>query len=302
MRNFLAVVLAILAGLMTVFGLVSWRLNDIIHEPEPVQEILGRGEAAEDLKTALPKALGNMTVGATGISVVDEAINQTVREASEQIVARDGFDEAWSESLELTRSQWVDEINVLRGRMNAGESIAENSTAAQLELRLDLIIGLIGSMIEDAVSSLPGMDVSFDFESDVVATVPTSIPPVSMLTAEQVVLAEELVTIWPVMLGLAVVLFVMGLVVAPAGSRWMVWLMTGLLAAIGGALVKVGYTLMQNHLHDTVDDPAARSLLRPLFRAVQDWADPQLIVLIVAAVGIALLGIVGGFISSHQRS
>ena len=241
MRNFLAVVLAILAGLTTVVGLVSWRFSELVHEPEPVQEILGSGEAAEDFKSALPDALGNMTVGATGVTVVDETINRAVTEASGQVVAADGFDQAWEESLEATRVGWVDDINTLRSQLNAGESIPENSTAAQLDLRLEPIVGLVVSMIEDALSTVPGVDASLDMEADIDATVPTSIPPVSILTAEQVVVAEELMTLWPAMLALAALLFVMALVVASRGSRWIVWLLTGLLVALGGALVKVGY-------------------------------------------------------------
>ena len=301
MRNFLAVVLAILAGLTTVVGLVSWRLSDLVHEPEPVQEILGSGEAAEDFKSAVPDALGNMTVGATGVAVVDDTINRAVTEASGEVVAADGFDQAWQEALEATRVGWVDDINTLRSQLNAGESIPENSTAAQLDLRLEPIVGLVGSMIEDALSTIPGVDASLDLESDIDAAVPTSIPPVSILTAEQVVLAEEVMTLWPAMLALAALLFVMALVVASRGSRWIVWLLTGLLVALGGALVKVGYTLMQNQLLDSTDDASQLALLRPLLRAVQDWADPQLIVLIAAGVGLTLLGILGGFISSHRR-
>ena len=301
MRNFLAVVLAILAGLTTVVGLASWRLSELVHEPEPVQEILGSGEAAEDLKSALPDVLGNMTVGATGVSVVDETINRAVTEASGQVVAAEGFDQAWQESLEATRVGWVDDINTLRSQLNAGESIPENSTAAQLDLRLEPIVGLVVSMIEDALSTIPGVDASLDMESDINAAVPISIPPVSILTAEQVVVAEELMTLWPAMLALAALLFVMALVVASRGSRWIVWLLTGLLVALGGALVKIGYTLMQNQLLDGTDDASALALLRPLLRAVQDWADPQLIVLIAVGVGLTLLGILGGFISSHRR-
>ena len=301
MRNFLAVVLAILAGLTTVVGLVSWRLSDLVHEPEPVQEILGSGEAAEDFKSAVPDALGNMTVGATGVAVVDDTINRAVTEASGEVVAADGFDQAWQEALEATRVGWVDDINTLRSQLNAGESIPENSTAAQLDLRLEPIVGLVVSMIEDALSTIPGVDASLDLESDIDAAVPTSIPPVSILTAEQVVLAEEVMTLWPAMLALAALLFVMALVVASRGSRWIVWLLTGLLVALGGALVKVGYTLMQNQLLDSTDDASQLALLRPLLRAVQDWADPQLIVLIAAGVGLTLLGILGGFISSHRR-
>jgi len=301
MRNFLAVILAVIAGLSTVFGLVSWRLSGIIHEPEPVQEILGTGEAAEEIKQALPETLGNMTVGATGVDAVDEVINRAVREASGQIISLEGFDAAWSDSLEQTRTGWIEDIDGLRAQLNAGESIPENSTAAQLDLRLEPIVALVVSTIDDALARVPGINVSVDMETDIAASVPTSIPPISVLTAEQVVMAEELVTLWPAILALAGLVFVMALVIAARGSRWIVWLMTGLMAAIGGAAVKVGYTLLQNQLLERVEDASALTLLRPLLRAVQDWSDPQLIILMVAGVGVTLLGILGGFISSHRR-
>jgi hypothetical protein len=301
MRNFLAVILAVIAGLSAVFGVVSWRLSDLIHDPEPVQEILSTGEAAEEVKQALPETLGNMTVGATGVDAVDEVINRAVREASGQIISLEGFDAAWSDSLEQTRTGWIENIDGLRAQLNAGESIPENSTAAQLDLRLEPIVALVVSTIDDALARVPGINVSVDMETDIAATVPTSIPPISVLTAEQVVMAEELVTLWPAILALAGLVFVMALVIAARGSRWIVWLMTGLMAAIGGAAVKVGYTLLQNQLLERVEDASALTLLRPLLRAVQDWSDPQLIVLMVAGVGVTLLGILGGFISSHRR-
>src|SRR5699024_12438051 len=128
MRNFLAVILAVIAGLTTVFGLVSWRLSGIIHEPEPVQEILGTGEAAEEIKQALPETLGNMTVGASGVDAVDEVINQAVRDASGQTVSHDGFETAWSESREQTRTGWMNDSDELRAQRQAREAIAEKST------------------------------------------------------------------------------------------------------------------------------------------------------------------------------
>ena len=301
MRNFLAVILAVVTGLTAVFGLVAWRLNDIVHDPEAVQEMLSEGEAAEDVKQALPQTVGNMTVGATGVGVVDDAINQVVTETSDRIVSNEGFDAAWSQSLEVTRTGWVEDIETLRAQLNSGESIAENSTAAQLDLRLDPIIGLLVTMIEDALAGLPGVQTSFDLSTDIDATVATSIPPVSLLTAEQVVLAEELITLWPAILALAGLMFVMALVIASRGSKWLVWLMTGVMVAIGGAGVKVGYTLLQNQLLERVEDASALTLMRPLLRAVQDWADPQLIMVMVIGVGMLLLGVLGGFISSHRR-
>lgn len=300
MRNFLAVILAIIAGLTTVFGLVSWKISDVIHQPEPIQDILGAGESADELKAAVPDALGNLTAQATGIEAVDAALQDAVTEASGQLVADEGFDEAWSESLELTRSGWLEELNALGDQLNSGETIPENSTAAQLDLRLDPVAQLAVSNATEALPDMPGVDTS-EVTSDLEVTVPTSIPPISALTAEQVVMVEELMTLWPAMLGLATILFIMALVVASRGSRWIVWLVTGVMVALGGALVKIGYTVMQHQLRDQVQEPGVSTVLRPLLRAIQDWADPQLIVLMVAGVGVALLGILGGFISANRR-
>src|SRR5690625_2459408 len=213
---------------------------------------------------------------------------------------------SWSESLELTRAGWLDTVGELRAQLDAGEQLDDNATDAQLELRLDPVTDLTLSMVEDAVaeatSGIPGIEnVSLDLETDLTTTVPTPIPPVNMLTAAQVVQAEELMTVWPAILALAAIVFVMALVVASRGSRWMVWLVTGLVAAISGAAVKLAYSWMQNFVLDRAADTTHATLLRPFLRAIQDWADPQILVLIAAAVGIALIGILGGFIASNRR-
>lgn len=306
MRNFLAVILAIITGVTASFGLVSWKLSAAIHQPEPIQDILGSGDAAEEFKNAVPQALGNMATGTTNIVVVDDAINRAVSEASAQIVAHEGFDEAWNQSLELTRAGWLETIGTLRSQLDAGEPIADNATDAQLELRLDPVTDLTLSMVEDAVaeatSGIPGIEnVSLDLETDLATTIATPIPPVHMLTATQVVQAEELMTMWPAIVALAAIAFVMALVIASRGSRWVVWLVTGLVAAMSGALVKLAYSWMQNFVLGRADDTTNTSLLRPFLRAIQDWADPQILVLIAAGVGIALLGILGGFIASNRR-
>lgn len=306
MRNFLAVILAIIAGITASFGLVSWKLSELIHQPEPVQTILGSSPEAEEFKAAVPGAVGNLATDATGVALVDDAMNQAISEASARIVSHEDFDAAWSESLEETRLGWLDDITGLRERMEAGETIPENSTEAQLELQLGPVTNLTLSMIEDAVAEatadLPGVDApSLQLDDDEEISVATSIPPVSMLTAEQVVMVEELMTMWPAILALAAIIFVMALVVASWGSRWIVWLVTGLVAAVCGAAIKLGYTWMRNTVVErTADDPNL-TLVRPLLDAVQSWADPQLLVMVAAAIGVALLGILGGFISANRR-
>src|SRR5699024_10758511 len=130
MRNFLAVILAIIAGITASFGLVSWKLSELIHQPEPIQAILGSGPAAEEFKAAVPGAVGNLATDTTGIAVVDDALKQAISEVSARIVSHEEFDAAWSESLEQTRLGWLDDITGLRERLEAGESFPENSTEA----------------------------------------------------------------------------------------------------------------------------------------------------------------------------
>ena len=306
MRNFLAVILAIIAGITASFGLVSWKLSELIHRPEPVQAILGSGPEAEEFKTAVPGAVGNLATDTTGVALVDDALNQAISETSARIVSHENFDAAWSESLEQTRVAWLDDITGLRERMEAGEPISDNSTEAQLDLQLGPVTNLTLSMIEDAVSEaiadLPGVEApSLQLEDDAEISVATSIPPVSLLTAEQVVMVEELMTMWPAILALAAIIFVMALVVASWGSRWIVWLLTGLMVAVCGAAIKLGYMWMKNSVVERAEGDPNLTLVRPLLDAVQSWADPQLLVMVAAAIGMALLGILGGFISANRR-
>lgn len=293
MRNFLAVLLAVVAGVTAALGLVAWKLDGLIHQPEPVQDMLGSGEAAEEFKSAVPDALGSMADDTTGVAVIDEALGAAISAVAGELRSHPDFDEAWAQSLELTRTNWVDQISTLRDRMNAGEPIAENSTEAQLQLRLDPIGQL-------AVSELPGgEELATDDATEI--SVQTAIPPVSMLTAEQVVLAEELITLWPVVLVIGGIVFLMALLIATNGSRWIPWLVTGLVVAVSGAATKFGFSQMQNDLLERAEGSPAHSLMQPLLRAVQDWADPQIIVLLVAGGGLAILGIVGGLIASNRR-
>ncbi|HEY4536765.1 MAG TPA: hypothetical protein VIG71_12460 [Enteractinococcus sp.] len=306
MRNFLAVILAILAGMTAVFGLVSWKMSELIHQPEPIQEIFGSGRFADDFKAAVPTAVANLTTDTTGVAVVDDALRRAVSEASGRIVGHENFDTAWAETLEQTRAGWLQDISALRERMDAGEAIPENATEAQLDLELGPVTDLTLSMIEEAVAEatahLPGVDppVLRD-EADSATTVATPLPPLSVLTAEQVVLAEELMTMWPAILALAAIIFLMAVIVAARGSRWIVWLVTGLVVALCGAAVKVGLMWLQHMVLQNGQDDPSLALVRPLLAAVEDWSNPQLIVLIVAAVGVALLGILGGFIASNRR-
>lgn len=299
MRNFLAVILAIVAGVTASVGLVSWKLDGVINQPEPIQDILGSGEAAEQLKAAVPDAIGAMASDSIDIAVVGDAVNSAVSSGVGEVTEHEDFDQAWAESLEQTRADWVARIESLRGQMDAGESIAENATDAQLQLHLDPVAEVGVSVLNEALSDVPGATDGLDLQPEL--TVDTSVPPVTMLTAEQVVLAEELITLWPVVLVIAGIVFLMALLVATNGSRWIAWLVTGLVAAISGALVKFGFVQMQNRVLDAAEDTPQLAMLRPFLRAVQEWADPQLIVLMVAGVGLALLGILGGFISSNRQ-
>ena len=306
MRNFLAVILAIIVGLTASFGLVSWKLSELIHQPEPVQNILASGESAEEFKAAVPSAVGNLAADTTGVALVDDALNQAVAEASARIVGHDDFDAAWAESLEQTRAGWLQDITVLRDRMETGETLADNATDAQLDLQLGPVTDLTLSMIEDAVTEatmdLPGVETpSLQLDAESETTIATPIPPVSFLTAEQVVMVEELMTMWPAILALAAIIFVMALVVASWGSRWLVLLVSGLVAAVCAVALKLGSMWMQNTVVERTEGDPNQALVRSLLDAVQDWADPQLLVFGATAIGVGLLGILGGFISANRR-
>lgn len=299
MRNFLAVLLAVVAGITASLGLVAWKLDGIVNQPEPIQEIFGSGEAADQLKSAVPEALGNMATEDIDVAVISDAVNSAVSSAVSDVTSHEDFDQAWEQSLEQTRTWWVENIDSLRDQMDAGEPIEQNATDAQLQLQLDPVAEVGASVIQDAVADVAGDTSGLNIEPEL--TVQTEIPPVTMLTAEQVVLANELVTLWPVLLALAVIVLLMALLIASSGSRWIVWLVTGLVAALSGVFTKFGFSQMQNSVVEGAENTPKLALVRPFLRALQDWADPQLIILMVAGVGVALLGILGGFISSNRQ-
>src|SRR5699024_9475098 len=177
--------------------------------------------------------------------------------------------------------------------------IADNSTDAQLQWHLDPVAEVAVSDINDAVADVTGSASNMQLEPKL--TINTSIPPVSMLTAEQTVLATQPRPLWPWLLVRAGIVCWIGSHRGAGGSRWVVWSVTGVVAAVCGLFAKFGFSQMQHVMLDRAENTPPLVLRRPFLRAVQDRADPQLIVLMVAGAGVALLGILGGFISSIRR-
>src|SRR5699024_12076101 len=120
-----SVLLPIVAGVTTSIGVTVWNLDGGTHQPEPVQAILGSGDASDQLTAAVPDALGNMASESIDVAVLDEAVNSAVSSAAQHVTSKDDFDEAWAQSLEQTRTGWVDQIDSLQEEMDAGEPIAD---------------------------------------------------------------------------------------------------------------------------------------------------------------------------------
>src|SRR5699024_12555820 len=132
------------------------------------------------------------------------------------------------------------------------------------------------SDINDSVADVIGSSSKMQLEPKL--TINTSISPVSMLTAEPTALPTQLLPLWPVLFVLAGIVFLIVLLIGSGGSRWIVWLVTGVVAAVCGMFAKFGFSQMQHVILDRAENTPHLVLLRPFLRAVQDWADPQLIV------------------------
>src|SRR5699024_10184873 len=88
-------------------------------------------------------------------------------------------------------------------------------------------------------------------------------PTVIVLTAEQTVLAPKLLTLWPVLHVLAEIVFLISLLIGSGGSRWIVWLVTGVVAAVCGMFAKFGFSPMQHVILDRAENTPHLVLLRP---------------------------------------
>jgi hypothetical protein len=313
MRTLLALVLAVLAGLLASLALAGARLDALVHTPAPLQRIAGPMSEDPELRAALPgqvTALVQENLPDEVPSFLQDGVLTLVEGAAQDMVADDRFPGAWSQTLERTRVDWVQRLEAIE--KNAQPGTAESADAT-LHLQLAPLADLGVDRLSESVERLPGgagaaRDVREGAEQALgdlqgpaagadagpsPLVVDLGVPDPGQFSGQQVAEAVSWLPRWPWLAGGAVVAGLLALLVAPRGRSWTVLVAAGGTALLAGAAGWWGL--------GQVEVPEASGLARiaaeSLAHGMRDYAMPDTVLLMAGGALVAALGVVTGLFS-----
>lgn len=249
MRNLLAIMLAVVTGLLAVASVAAWRVDTVLHTPETLEQIASESADGPALRESAPELIGSAAGSAVDEAVpgfAQDMVSSTTESLASDIVADPGFDAAWAASLEQTRTGWVEQLREVRTALDAGDDVAAD--AGQLQLDISPLAGLSADVVtgslQEAVEGIPFGDqlsgvideVSGEIPDEL--TVATDLPPAEHVTARHLAFAESTVGYWWLVGAAAVVSVLVSLLVAR--RKALVWLVTGVTVAAAGWLTRGG--------------------------------------------------------------
>ncbi|WGH83880.1 hypothetical protein [Auritidibacter ignavus] len=292
MRTLFASIFALVIGIVTVIGLTGWRADALLHTAEPLREISGD----EQVLDAVPALVADqVTSNAESQLPFSDALGGVTENFASLVVEDSRFAQAWGEAVEMTRQDWVE------GLQQA--STPAEPDAGYLSIHLTPVAQLAGVVLGeqlDQISLLDGVDPTGWVPSELV--IDTQVPPSELISADDLVLIEQYVTYWPLVLGGAAMAFVLALLLAAPGARWSVWLISGAVIVLGGVTLRTGIgRLVDDSIAATVEDGTV-AIVEPLMHAFANWSYPQLNVMMIGGAVVAGVGLIGALIAMGRET
>ncbi|WBL17824.1 hypothetical protein [Citricoccus sp. NR2] len=312
MRHVLAALLAVLSGVLAVLAVASYRIDAVLHTPEPLQQIAASSAEGQALREAAPELVGS----AAGQALEDVApgfaadmVSQVTGSLAGNIVADEGFDQAWSASLEQTRTGWVEQLRAIRTELDAGREVPDD--AAQLDLDIgplaQLSAEVLTSSLRDAVSGLPFGDQIGAMIDDAVAEVPddlsvtTGFPATEDVSPRQLAFVESVVGYWMWAAGAAVVLFLVALMVAPYRGRSLVWLFGGAAVLAGGAAARWWLQEQFTQATTAAEGTAESAMVEALVGGFRSVLLPDTMWVMVGGAAAVFIGLITAAVTAMTR-
>lgn len=306
MRTFVALLLTLVAGLLTAASVAGARLDAVFHTPEPLQQIAGPVLEREDVHSALPSTIAGAVQGELPDELPDQiqgGVAQLAESASAELLSDDRFSEAWSRSLDQTRTGWLADLESARQQQAGGDTGSLPADAATVDLQLGPIADLGQLKIVEALRQIPFGDLAVDVvEQNTPANhqvaVDLNIPDPAAVEPSQVVWLEGAVRHWPWLAVGAVVSLVLALVIAPGRRRWWALAVAGFTALVAGG---AGRWALES-ISASGSTGLARSVAEGFIEGVQDYAVPDTTALMVGGGIVAVLGILGAIVHGVVRT
>lgn len=298
LRLLLSLLLAVAAGLLTALSVAGARLDALAHTPEPLQEIAGPVVELDSVQRDLPPAVS----GAVRDQIPDllpaqfeEGIVQLVEGAAEGLLSDDRFTQAWSDTLEQTRTDWLAKLDAARSDQSGSALPAD---AATVEMQIGPIADLGQDRIVEGLRQIPFGEMAADAveentQQDHRIALDLNVPDPEVITPQQVVWLEQNVRHWPWLAAGAVLSLVLSLLLAPGRQRFTALATAGVTAAAAGVAGRYGLESMEA----VGTTGVAHAVADGLIAGVREYALPDTTLIIVGggvAVAVAVLGMLIG--------
>lgn len=313
LRLVVSLVLALCAGVLVALTVGGARLDALLHSPEPVQQIAG--PVAEDprVQQALPGVVGGLVEERLSEAlpdlaqdgVVQDGLVQVAEGVTTELITDDRFSEAWAQSLDQTRTAWLDQLQSVREAQEAGQAPAAD--AGTLQFQLGPVVELGQTRLVEAVEQLPLVgDAAAGLVQENTADQPQwavdlGVPDPATVDAGQLARFEGAVQHWPWLGVGAAVLLVLALIVAPGWQRFTALAVAGVGALIAGVL---GRGAVED-LTVSASSGLAQAVADSLLAGVSDYAVPAADAVMIGggvAIAVGVIGLVVGWATSSRSA
>lgn len=292
MRNVLAALCLILSGVLAIGAMGAHQIDQLLRDDEPLREIAGdlpHDEQFDEAVTQMMVSEITDQVPEQASNFIGGGVEDFVSGAVEDLLDDERMHEAWEETLQTTRADYVERLEALFEEGSSGDT-------SELDIRVDME-PLAGAAISSIVDSIPMVDAdSFDIptpqvEVDIAAAATDSdADPYTWATA-------VVVTQYWVWIGVASgVMLLLGLALGQGRGRGVALALGGITAALGGLWVALNVVAPDFDMPDELPQENA-AILDFVQTQFTDWAQPVWWFFVAGAVGVVVLGILGALVA-----
>lgn len=320
MRTVTSLALALIAGLLAALALAGARADALVHTPGPLQRIAGPMAQDPRLRQALPEQVAGLVdqnLPERTPALLEEGVQRLAQGATQGLVTDERFPEAWAQSLERTRVDWVDRLEGIAAE--PGTPVRPEQSTVHLHLAPVAAVGV--DRLAEAVGTLPGGEeverLVRDRADEVLAedgrpdgasgpgaaplVVDLGVPDPSRISGVRLAQAVALLPAWPWLAVGAGLAGLLALWTAPARRRWTVLVAAGAAAVLAGAAGRWWLGPWGLGRWEAAGESSlARAAVASLADGVRAYAVPDTVALMLGGGIAVVLGLAGGLLARSR--
>lgn len=291
MRNALAVLCLILAGLLSVASLAGHQIDQLLREEEPIREIAGDLPEDEQFSAAVSQIMVSELSGQLPDSVgsfIGEGVEDFVSGIVGSLLDDERTRQAWDDTLQTTRADYVEKLDRLFAEGTTGDT-------SELDVRVDLepMAAAVTASVLDSIPLVDGDSIEVPTPEMVVDIEAATDGDADPYTWATLAAASQY---WATLAVAAGVLLLLGLVLGHGKGRWAALSVGGLTAALAGTWMALTVASPDFEQPDNLPQETS-AILQHVEAQFTDWAQPLWWFFVAGAVVVVVLGLLGALVA-----